>query len=514
MNILYVTSEAAPLVKTGGLGDVSGSLPRALQRRGFDVRLILPGYRRVLDRLEDLERVGIAQLPHAVEPVEILRSTLPGSQVPIYVVHSPRHFDRVGDLYLGSDQRDWRDNPDRFAIFDRVAAAVALDQVGLGWRSDIVHANDWQTGLVPGFLKQATVVPPVTLFTIHNLAYQGLFSAADFERLALPSAWWSMEGAEFYGQLSFLKAGLVHSDWLTTVSPNYAREIQTAIFGAGFDGLLRSRADRLIGILNGIDTQIWDPAHDPWLPVPYHRDDRTGKAENKRALQQRFELDEEPQRPLLGFIGRLVDQKGIDILIDALDPLLARGLAVVIIGSGQRTYERQLRTIAERRPGRLGLLLGFDDEAAHLVEGGADLFAMPSRFEPCGLNQLYSLRYGTVPVVRRTGGLADTVIEATDEKITAGTGTGFLFDAASAEGLLQAVDRALRCYHQSERWSTLMLNGMHKDFSWDRASSEYQVLYQRLVGPGPTGPVADPMQRRPIRKSAAGKTLGIKLDES
>ncbi len=484
--ILFASSEAHPLVKTGGLADVSGSLPPALAALGEEVRLVLPAYRSVLDRLRrQLKNVASLTLPGLKEPVAILEARLPETKIPVWLVHSPIHFDRVGAPYAASNGRDWNDNPNRFATFCRVVTELACDRAGLQWRPDVVHCNDWQSGLVPALLALETT-RPATIFTIHNLAYQGQFPAEVFDELALPEALWTMHGVEFYGQLSFIKGGLACADWITTVSPTYAAEIRTAQFGYGLEGLLSHRATRLRGILNGCDYRVWDPRQDSLLPQNFDRDNLSGKAANKQALQQHFALPTQAEVPLIGLVGRLVEQKGIDLVIQALPELLERA-QVALVGTGDAKAEAQLRQLAERYPGRLGLFLGYDEALAHLVEAGADLFLMPSRFEPCGLNQLYSLRYGTLPVVRRTGGLADTVVDATPANLENGSATGFVFDTASAAAMGQAVHRALDLWPDSERWQQLMRTGMAQDFSWEQSARDYQALYREAIAARPGG---------------------------
>jgi len=480
MRVLFASSEAHPLVKTGGLGDVSGSLPDALKRLGADVRVILPGYPQAIERAGAVTAIAELSVGRAGAAVRILEGRLPGSSVPVYLVDAPAYFHRAGHPYIGPDGRDWQDNHLRFGVFNETVAALAVDHTHIGWKPTIVHCNDWQSGLVPALLR-AELDRPATIFTIHNLAYQGLFDRAALDEIGLDPALWSMNGLEFYGKLSFMKGGLAFADRLTTVSPTYAHEIRTQQLGAGLEGLLSERADRLTGILNGIDYRFWDPATDPYLPAHYDRDDLTGKAANKEALQSRFALPLDPAAPLLGHIGRMVEQKGTDLLLDALPRLLRRGdVQAVILGSGDLALEDAAQRLAAAWPGRVGAYVGYDERLAHLIEAGSDMFVMPSRFEPCGLNQMYSLRYGTPPIARRTGGLADTVVDASSSALGAGTANGFVFAQASPEALLEACHRALGLFSNRQAWRSLVRQGMSQDFSWMRSAREYLELYRAI----------------------------------
>ncbi len=477
-NILYVTSEAHPLVKTGGLADVAGSLPPAIRSLRRDIRLILPAYRSAIanaGRLQEKSRFSV----HGFDTtVGILEGRLPGSRVVVWLVDSPPHFDRPGGPYADEQGRDWPDNAQRFTVFARAVEKIAWDEAGLDWRPDVVHCNDWQSGLVPALLTQRRQ-RPATVFTIHNLAYQGLFSWETFQTLHLPQTLWSMHAMEFYGQFSFIKGGIVFADMINTVSPNYAREITTPAFGCGLEELLKSRSDRLTGILNGADYSQWNPARDPYLKKTYNAYSIERKAENKADLQARFRLPCEPQTPLIGLIGRLVEQKGFDLLLAILPQLLQRDVQVVILGSGDKSLEDRLKHATLTYPRQVAAHIGYDEALAHRIEGGADMFLMPSRYEPCGLNQIYSLRYGTLPIVRRTGGLANTVIDANEKNIASRTATGIVFDDATPQALLDAVDRALALYRQPRLWKKVIFNAMQQDFSWRRSARQYLALYQR-----------------------------------
>jgi starch synthase len=480
VKILFATSEAAPLMKTGGLADVSSSLPAALAALGHDVRILMPAYRDAMQRAGALAQVATLHLAGAAAPVGILETTMPDTGVATWLVDYPPFFGRAGNPYIGPDKEEWPDNPARFALLGRVAATIAQGGSGFVWQPEVLHCNDWQTALAPALLASAGA-RPATLFTIHNLAYQGVYPWETFASLGLPQALWATDGLEYYGQMSFIKGALVFADWLTTVSPTYAQEIQTPAFGFGLDGLLRHRADRLRGILNGADYLAWDPATDPLISAHFDAADLAGKRQNKLALLAELELPEEADTPLLGMITRLVDQKGVDLAIDALARVLEHPARLVALGSGAREYEDALRQLAARFPGQVAVRLGYDESLAHRIESGADMFLMPSRFEPCGLNQIYSLRYGTLPVVRRTGGLADTVVDATPESVAAGTATGFVFDEPSAEALGRTIQRALSVYADSDTWRSMMRAAMAQDFSWERSAAQYVELYQQAL---------------------------------
>jgi len=515
LKILFVASEAHPLVKTGGLGDVAGSLPAALRSLHVDVRLLLPAYRDAVAVAGKLKTVAQIFLPNLAQAVGLLEGKLPGTRVKTWLVDFPPAYDRPGNPYLNAHGQPWHDNASRYALFARVATQIALNQSGLKWQPDVIHCHDWQTGLVPALLVQEEK-RPATVFTIHNLAYQGLFPHDTFTALGLPSSLWSPDALEFHGSLSFIKGGLVFADQLTTVSPTYAREIQTPEFGCGLDGLLRFRAtqggasplrggehrtvtgapfgetntahrmsgataESLTGILNGIDDKTWNPAGDTHIAKRYSAHRLSGKQANKTALQKAFGLPPESRAPLIGIVGRLVQQKGIDLVLGAIPQLMDRPVQMVVLGTGEADYENQLRAQAARFPTQLSVHIGYDEDLAHLVEAGADMFLMPSRFEPCGLNQLYSLRYGTLPIVRRIGGLADTVIDASPENLSNETATGIVFDQADAGELVRAVERALVLYKDKQCWRKMILTGMRQDFGWRHSATEYLRLYERII---------------------------------
>ncbi|HID50098.1 MAG TPA: glycogen synthase GlgA, partial [Chromatiales bacterium] len=465
-----------PLIKTGGLGDVAGSLPRALLDLDQDVRLILPAYADAVARAGRL--APIAEFTEGGDTITLREGVLPGSDLPVWLVDAPGYFDRPGNPYLDAGGRPWPDNAARFALFCRIATRIALNQAGLDWQPDLVHCHDWQSALVPALLDLAPA-RPATVFTIHNLAYQGLFPAATLQQLGLPASWWSHHLLEFHGQFSFIKGGLVFADRINTVSPTYAREIQTPEFGCGLDGLLRHRSTVLSGILNGIDTNEWDPRADPLLVKNYDRNSLEDKLPNKLALQGEFGLPEDPDIPVLGLISRLVPQKGIDIILEAIPELIKLPLQLVLLGSGERSLEARLREWARLHTERLAIRIGYDESLAHHIEAGADLYLMPSRFEPCGLNQMYSLRYGTVPIVRNVGGLADTVVDSRPDTLADGTASGFVVTHDDSRALLDTINRARTLYPDRARWRQLQVTGMQQDFSWQHSAREYLLLYQR-----------------------------------
>jgi starch synthase len=478
--VLHAAAELFPWVKTGGLGDVMAGLPPALLTLGVDTRLVLPGFAGFVDAFELGQSIRL-RTPFAVERVRIARALVPGSAVAAYIVDHPAFYDRSGSPYAAPDGVEWPDNHRRFALLGWVAAALAQG-ADPQWRPDIVHCHDWHAGLAPAYLRangaDGAAVP--SLFTVHNLAYQGFFPAGMFADLALPASFFAVDGVEFYGGLSFLKAGLFYADRLTTVSPTYAREIQTPAFGWGLDGLLRARGNVLTGILNGVDPRVWSPENDALLPRGYAVDDAAeGKAAAKAALEQRFGLVEE-KAPLFGAVTRLTPQKGFDLLLAALPGLLDLGARLVLLGSGDGALEAGFAAAAQDYPGRVGVMLGYDEALSHLIMAGSDSIIVPSRFEPCGLTQLYALRYGALPLVRRTGGLADTVVDASALTVAAGSATGFAFDRETPESLLAAIGRASALYADRATWRRMMHQAMTRDFSWDAAARQYVALYREL----------------------------------
>lgn len=479
LSVLVVSPEAAPLSKTGGLADVTGALGMALARQGHQVTLVTPRYRgtdAAAGRL--LERVPIA-LGDGVHDVGLLEHTL-ADRARVILVDYPPFYDRPG-LY-GENHADYADNAFRFALLARAAAEVARRHA----QPAVVHAHEWQTGLTPVYLRQTVATRraggrlPV-VFTIHNLAYQGLFPAGVLPALGLDWDLFTPSGLEYWGQVSFLKAGVNFSDFITTVSPRYADEIVTPESGCGFDGVLAARRDRLVGILNGIDQHVWDPETDPLLPARYGPRDLSGKRPCKIELLRALNLPTDEaaiDRPVIGMVSRMVDQKGLDLVAEASEELAGLDATFAIVGTGERRYENMWTHLVARFPDRIGVRVGFDETLAHLVEAGADMFLMPSRFEPCGLNQMYSMRYGTVPIVRATGGLFNTVVDF--DKRT-GRGTGFRFDEYTAPALFDAIMRALSVYRRKAVWRKLMLAGMRQDYSWDVSAREYVKVYRKAI---------------------------------
>ena len=476
MRVLFCVSEAVPLAKTGGLADVGGALPAALTALGTDVRVVLPRYRGIDST--GWREVGAVDVSLGAKrlPVTVLDGQMPESGVPAWLIDQPQLFDRAG-LY-GEGGQDYPDNLLRFTCLCRGMLAWLERQP---WQPEIIHCHDWQTALVPAIIGAGQVGRAATLLTIHNLAYQGLFSAEQFEVTGLPPSVYTMAGLEFWGQVNLLKGGLVFADLLNTVSETYAQEIQTAEFGAGLDGVLRDRSRDLFGILNGVDYGVWDPAHDPLIPARYTADDLFGKRACKDRLQDEFGLAADPDIPLIGMVTRLADQKGLDLVAAILETLFAAGAQLIVLGTGDPRYERMFSETARRHPRKSGVRIGFDNALAHRIEAGADLFLMPSRYEPSGLNQLYSLRYGTVPIVRRTGGLADSIRDATPQALRAGTANGFVFADYTPQALLRAAQRALAAFRDAATWRTLQRTGMTADFSWAAAARKYVGLYERAM---------------------------------
>ncbi len=477
-DILFISSEAYPLIKTGGLADVAGSLPIALQQQGQQVRLLLPAYQSILQQLD--ERTVVATTRHYELDVQVLETTLPGSDIPVWLVDCPSLFDRPGNPYINADGQTWPDNALRFALFAQVAVDIALNRIGLDWRPDLVHCNDWQTALVPALLS-TFLQRPATLFTIHNLAYQGLFDAKVFFDLGLPGGLWGMYGLEFHGNFSFIKGGLVYADRINTVSPTYAQEIQRPAFGYGLDGLLQHRRNRLSGILNGIDTEVWNPATDQNLAVNYDIQSLSEKPGNKTALQQQLGLPVDKDTPMIGMISRLVEQKGLPIILDAMQKVLQLPLQIVILGSGEKAYEQALQDWAQQQPDKLQVIIGYDEKLSHQIEAAADMYLMPSQFEPCGLNQLYSLRYGNLPLARNVGGLADSVIDANADNIERHSANGFIVTENSADTLLSTLQRALNVWRDQALWRQLQINAMTPDRSWQASAKRYIELYDQAI---------------------------------
>jgi starch synthase len=477
--ILFATPECAPLAKTGGLGDVSAALPEALAAAGADVRVIMPGYWGVLDH--DRDARPVAQLTVLGQPVRLLESKLP-SGVPLLIVDSPSLYKRGGGPYQADDGDDWEDNALRFGVLSKVAAILSTPASPIAWRPQVLHCNDWPTALGPVYLRYEEGTRAATVFTIHNLAFQGNFDMERMQGLSLPPQALETDGLEFYGRASLLKGALVCADAITTVSPTYAREIQSPELGFGMDGVLRARADNLHGVLNGIDTALWNPQEDALIASRYGPLTLERKLPNKLALKERLALKGRGDVALAVMVSRLTHQKGVDLLAAAIDAMVAMGVQVAVLGTGERAMVDALKAAAQRHPGHVGLHIGFDEGLAHLLEAGGDFFLMPSRFEPCGMNQMYSQRYGTPPLATTTGGLVDTIVDEDD--VPSGSdlrATGFLMREASTPALLHAVTRALAAYRDPRRWRALQVNGMARDFGWARAARRYLDIYSKVV---------------------------------
>jgi starch synthase len=479
LNVLFVASEVFPLIKTGGLGDVVGALPAALAREGIDIRTVIPGYPAVMAKLADAETAHeYADLFGG--PARVLAGKAAG--LDLFAIDAPHLYDRPGNPYLGPDGLNWPDNNRRFAALARVGADIGLGAID-AFRPQVVHAHDWQAALAPAYMHYADRPRPGTAITIHNIAFQGQFPIWTFGDLGLPAHALTIDGVEYYGGVGYLKAGLRLSDRITTVSPTYAREIMTPEFGMGLDGLLRTRAAVVQGIVNGIDDTVWNPATDAALAQNYNAPRIDMRVRNKTVLQTQMGLPQSVDRPLFGVVSRLSDQKGLDLLLQALPGLVAKGGQLALLGSGEPALEGGFAAAAAARPDSIGCVLGYDEWLAHLIQAGADFILVPSRFEPCGLTQLCALRYGAAPIVARVGGLADTVIDANEAATAAGVATGVQFYPPSVEALTYALDRALAIGRDAAATRRLRLNGMRSDVSWRAPAKRYAALYRALAGP-------------------------------
>ena len=483
MNIIYVSSEIVPFSKTGGLADVAGSLPQEIAAPGHTVSVFTPYYRTVKKTEPKPRQIAEGTVPVGAEmmPWTLYLSGRSNGKVKVYFIACDAYFDRDG-LY-GTPNGDYEDSCSRFVFFSRacLAAGQALNQ-----RVDVWHCHDWQAALIPIYMKlvlgkNTFYSNAASVFTIHNLAYQGLFWHWDWPLLNIPWQHFNWKELEFHGKMNLLKGALVHSDMLTTVSPTYAREIQTPEFGCGLEGVLADRKDDLFGIVNGVDTAAWNPAKDSLLPATFSPGKMDGKAFCKSALRKRFKLPDGPSA-VIGMIGRLFEQKGFDLVAQAIEELLHRDVQLVILGTGREEFHKLLQRVQQSHPKKVGVAFAFDNALAHLIEAGSDLFLMPSRYEPCGLNQLYSLAFGTPPVVHRVGGLADTITDSTPETIENGTATGFQFDEYTPEAMLACIDRALQIISaQPEVWRKIQVAGMRQDWSWGFSAGQYVKVYERAV---------------------------------
>ena len=488
IRVLHVASELYPLLKTGGLADVTGALPAALVEQGADARMLLPGFPPVAEGLEDLRPVARLERTFGAPEATLELGTLPGSGLPVYMIRANAFYARGGSPYLDAQQVPYGDNAQRFALLGWTAAQLALG-VDPSWTPQIVHAHDWHAGLAPACLRAAArergFAPGAglarTVFTVHNLAYQGVFPAQQFSSLGLPLDFFDMRGVEFYGQLSFLKAGLYYADRITTVSPTYAREIQTVAHGAGLEGLLRDRTHDITGILNGVDYSVWNPAVDTSIASRYTPTRLTGKIRCKTALQARFQIAQKHDALLFGVVSRLTEQKGLDLLLAAVPEIVSRGGQLVVLGTGDAALEQGLSRVAHAHPESVAIELGFDEALAHQIVAGSDVIAVPSRFEPCGLTQLYALAYGALPLVHCVGGLADTVVDASLENLADDLATGFVFERFEPRGITAAIRRAFALNARHRDWRATRQRAMRADFGWAASAGQYMALYRELV---------------------------------
>jgi starch synthase len=480
LRILFVSSEIYPLAKSGGLADVSAALPMALTDLGADMHLLLPGYPLALEKaanksveleIGDFMGSGLTRL---------IAARTPDTGLPLWLIDCPALFRRPGGLYQDGHGADWPDNAKRFAVLSHAAALLARGAWLPDWQADVVHANDWHAGLIAPLIAFGSGKKPGTVFTLHNLAYQGTFPPTVFPDLGLPKSIYDPDGVEFYGKVSFLKAGIRYSDQITTVSPTYAREVLTSESGCGLDGLLQSRRQNFTGILNGVDYDTWDPSNDRHLPQSYGARSIGGKRRCKEDLQLALNLDP-VDVPLLIYMSRMTSQKMTDVLLEALPALLDRSVQLAVLGKGDPSLEEQLQSAGRRYAGRLATRIGYDEGLAHRFQAGADILLHPSRFEPCGLTQLYAMRYGTLPIARRVGGLADTIVDANDRTMRDGTATGFTFEEATAASMVEALDRALSIYRQPVLWRKVQRTAMTRDFGWEQSARRYLEIYRRCT---------------------------------
>ena len=477
IEVLSVASEIYPLIKTGGLADVAGALPAALGEHGVEMRTLVPGYPAVMAQMQAARPVADLGSLHS-GPARLLAGRVEG--LDLIVIDAPHLYDRPGNPYMAPDGWDWPDNWRRFAALSRVAHELALGLVD-GYRPQVLHAHDWQAGLVPAYVKFGPSDRIKTVMTVHNLAFQGTFGADIFGELDLPPHAFSVAGVEYYGGVGYLKSGLECADIVTTVSPTYAAEIRMPEFGMGLDGLLNNRSDTVFGVLNGIDLEAWDPSTDPSLVQPFTAGTTHKRLANKAALQEAFGLDRS-EAPLFGLVSRLTWQKGIDLVAANIDLLVALGGQIAVLGSGETELENAIRGAAQRHPGRVGIVTGYNERLSHLVQGGSDFILVPSRFEPCGLTQLYALRYGAIPIVSRVGGLNDTVIDANVAALSAGVATGIQFAPPVEPAFADALRRAFVLFADTENFRKMQRRGMKSDVSWTASAARYAQIYATLLG--------------------------------
>lgn len=480
MRILHVASEIYPLVKTGGLADVVAALPPALAERGLDTRVLLPGLPGILHgvaKLKTIIRLGPA---FGAAVVTLHLGRLRDSGLPAYVIDAPFLYRRDGNPYLGPDGHDWSDNHRRFALLGWIAAHIAAGELDPDWVPDVVHAHDWHAGLASAYIAQSPGLATATVFTIHNLAFRGLFPLDCYSDLGLPGRKLTPRGLEFHGQISFMKAGLVYSKHLTTVSPTYAREICTPEFGWGLEGVLGDRGSALSGILNGVDYAVWNPGTDRDIDQTYTAENLAGKTNCKLDLQAELGLEQNRKAPLFAVVSRLTSQKGMDLLLAALPELLDEGAQLAVLGTGESSLEAGFHQAAAAHPESVAVHIGYDEALSHRFMAGADVLLVPSRFEPCGLTQLYALRYGTLPLVRKVGGLADTVTHASPANLADDSATGFVFNEANSRAIAACIHEACALYRNTDAWRKVQLRGMAQDFSWADSAAHYETLYRSL----------------------------------
>ncbi len=484
LKILFVSGEVVPFAKTGGLADVMGSLPQAVEDCGNEARIMMPKYGVINDRkfrLHDVLRLKDLPIPvgerHDLLNVKV--TALPSSKIQTYFLYNEGLFKRDGLYVSPSTKKDYQDNDERFIFFNR---AVLETLKALGWKPDVIHCHDWMSGLIPAYLKLLYHDDPFfknvkTVFTIHNLAYQGAFHKSALQKSKLPESEFTPDGLEFYDSFNFMKIALVYADAITTVSEKYAEEIRTDDeLACGLKGVLNKRKKDLYGILNGVDEKVWNPEEDEFIEKNYNADDLAAKLENKKGLLKRLKLPYNEKTPVIGIISRLVDQKGFDLVIEAFDKLMSLDMQLVLLGTGEKQYEDFFRKATSKYPDKVSATISFNDELAHQIEAGSDMFLMPSRYEPCGMNQMYSLKYGTVPIVRATGGLHDTV-----KAFKGGKGNGFVFEKYTANDMMKAIKEALETYKDQKAWAKLVQNGMATDVSWESSAEKYNALYHKLL---------------------------------
>lgn len=483
MRVLFATSEIFPLIKTGGLADVSGSLPSALQNLGVDIRVLIPGYPAALNKLTNLQAIASLEDLPVIHNAALMMGTIKDTQIKVMVIKSANLYERDGGPYSDPSGLEWLDNPVRFGILSKVAAILGGPHSPIpDWQPDIVHCNDWQTGLTPAYMKLIEHTKAKSIISLHNMAFQGCYAPSWLPTLALPSTHFTVDGFEYHGQLSFLKAGIFYADAVTTVSPSYAKEIQTAEFGFGLEGLLSKRGSEIKGILNGIETDEWNPETDTHLIKTYSASKLVGKKLVKSTLQGKLGLHIDASAPLLGVVSRLTHQKGLDMLPPILQELIDSGCQLALLGSGEIALENAFRNLATNNPGKVSITIGYNEPLSHQIMAGCDMFIMPSRFEPCGLNQLYGLAYGTPPIVNATGGLADSVVDTNIITFKNKTANGFVMSEASPASLLHCIRQALNIFNNDPAaWQQIQKNGMTQNLSWDKSALEYLSAYQALI---------------------------------